>query len=102
MAGRVRLATLLKLAGKTDESTSGGDDRHISGAQFLPCAVHDPPHALCDGAVLVMDTMNSRVILGALALTIEPVVIVAIGLWSPGIDDGAIAELERAAGAGWR
>src|SRR4051794_35407423 len=102
MAGRVRLAALLELAGEADESTSGGDDRHISGAKLFPSAVHDPPHALRHGSILVVDTVNAGVVLGALALSVEPVVVVPIGVWSPGIDDGAIAELERAAGAGWR
>jgi hypothetical protein len=59
------------------------DDHGIAGAQMFLDAVHGGAHALGDGLVLEMDTVDAGVALGALHLAIDQVIVGGVGRKPP-------------------
>src|SRR6266850_6072586 len=87
-----RYPTVLHRPGRLQEQTSRLDDGLVGGPEMLAGAIDDAAHALLDGPVLGIDTVDPREGLRLLHAAILEIVVLAIALGA----EGRLIDVRRA------
>jgi hypothetical protein len=70
---------LAQVDGRLHQPPPGPDDHGVTRAQVFLGAVNDGSHALSDGLILQMDTIDAREALGALHFAVDAIVVRRVG-----------------------